>query len=138
MRHILLILCGVCSLVWHSYMLKKKIFFKYWIKKKSVLGLPIYHYYYLNPLWKQFFLQSVTRRLYILLKNLLQSVTNRESVTNFNLIITKCDKNLLQSDYRDYKVWQLLQSQPQPDKMHVMKLPYCKNLGLLFTTCSPV
>ena len=31
------------------------------------------------------------------LKILLQSVTNRESFTNFQTVITKCDKKLLQS-----------------------------------------
>ena len=47
----------------------------------------------------------------------LQSVTNSESLTNLKIIITKCDKKLLQSVTRItesgriyYKVWQLLQS----------------------------
>ena len=50
-------------------------------------------------------------------KNLLQIVTNREILTNFKIIITKCDKNLLQSvtgitrwDRVYYEVWQVWQS----------------------------
>ena len=50
-------------------------------------------------------------------KTLLQIVANRESFTNFKLIITKCDKALLQSvtgitkwDRIYYKVWEVLQS----------------------------
>ena len=50
-------------------------------------------------------------------KYLLQSVTERERFANFKMIITKCDKKLLQSvtgitkwNKIDYKVWQVIQS----------------------------
>ena len=40
---------------------------------------------------------KTTYSFWVFLKNLLQSVTNRESFTNFKTVITKCEKRLLQS-----------------------------------------